>query len=288
MSSLKISTSKFRVIPEPKGLRDAAFKAARLGAKAPAPEWVKDLIPTHHDVVSTYLEMNEDANAGYPYSVEGQKKVEWARHNHVEAVKRVQLRIAALRAVDVDVLDSMSAVELVRAGFVDPTAVIEKNEPTSIQKLEEGRPRNVICGSCVDESIDRLLFGPLNKAQIESWGDVPSCIGLGFTSEGVKQICWSMMQLCFESRGKPLASSDVSGWEFSMQRWHFRADWIRRCAASGVDEASDYAQIMWKRMICIFRSVYVFTDGTMWAQTVDGWQKSGKINTSSTNTQLEK
>lgn len=283
--SLIKSTANFKVIPEPEGLRVAAEKAADRGAKASIPEWFQRFrIPKYYDVACAIFQLNEDANAGYPYCLDGMKKQPFARMNKDDVVAHVQLRIAALMLTPLSEIEAMTAVQLVQAGLVDPTAVIEKNEPTKVEKLREGRARNVICGSVIDELIDRLVFGDLNKAQIRHWGDVPSCIGLGFTEEKIAEIHLAMVYLFLEGSAQPLRSSDVKGFEFSIQRWGFRGDWIRRCRALGVPEDHPFAQLMWKRMICIMRSVYVFTDGTMYAQIVDGWQKSGEINTSSTNT----
>jgi hypothetical protein len=200
------------------------------------------------------------------------------------AVEMVQTRLAALRAVDADYLDSLTAEEKVQQGFVDPAAVIEKNEPHKLAKLAEGRQRNVICFSVIDEAIDRLLFGVLDKAQIDKWGEVPSCIGLGFTDSKIEEIMYAMFELQMESGNKKLRSSDVRGFEFSIQKFGFRGDWIRRCAAMGLNEEHWFAQLMWKRMLCTMHAVFVFTDGIMYAQTVKGWQKSGSKTTSSTNT----
>jgi hypothetical protein len=282
--SLVKSTAKFRVIPEPENLRWAAEKAADRGAKCSPPVWSEDGLPNYEDVCSAFLEMNPDANAGFPYCMDGAKKVDWARANMAMAVEMVQCRLVMLSSVSVEYLESLTAVQLVQEGFVDPAAVIEKNEPHKLSKLLEGRQRNVICFSVIDEAIDRLLFGKIDKAQIEKWGEVPSCIGLGFTDEKIREIVYSMVELQIESGGTPLRSSDVKGFEFSIQKFGFRGDWIRRCKAMGIPESSWLGQLMWKRMLCIMLAVFVFTDGIMYAQLMPGWQKSGGKTTSSTNT----
>lgn len=69
-----------------------------------------------------------------------------------------------------------------------------------------------------------------------------------------------------------------------MQEWGFKADWLRRAECYDLEEDHWFSKLMWKRHICVMRAMYVFTDGVVWVQTVDGWQKSGGLNTSSTNT----
>jgi hypothetical protein len=286
LSSLLVSVSGFEPIPEPPGLLDAALEVAACTAPGVVPSWFVEEVPARSDVSDVVLGLNDDSSPGYPYCLSGLKKQGYARENFEDVVALVQCRIRLLSLVDLDSLEAMSPSDLVRRGFVDPMLVIEKNEPLKVDKFLQGKQRNIIACSVIDEIIDKLLFGPLNKNQVDRWGDISSCIGLGFTEDGIRKIFTAMLYLGLESGGKPLASSDVSGFEFCVQKWGYKGDFLRRCAALGITPDHPFARLMWARMLCVMSSVFVFTNGDVVAQSFPGWQKSGTTNTSSTNTAI--
>jgi len=277
-------TNRHVAVPAPAVLQQAESLLASQAPRADPPAWWASTgIPAFHDVAHVVLEMNPDANAGHPYSQDGLKKQAWAEANIEVFVSLVQMRIAALGSVDPADLRLRTPRECVDACLVDPFAVIEKNDPHSEAKLASGMHRLVLCASVVDEAVDRLLFGAMHKAFAAEWGQFWSCIGVGFDDEDVVRVVE-----CFErvagGPGCPLVSSDVQGFEYSRQSWHFEAFARLWCSVHGMPSDCWVSRVVVARLILLSKGVYVFTDGLVLEQIVDGWQKSGCFITSDFNT----
>lgn len=172
--------------------------------------------------------------------------------------------------------------ELVAKGLCDPIRAIVKNEPHPPRKIETKRWRVISCVSLVDQLIDRLLHTTQNKVEIALWHSIPSAPGIGLsTDQDGKRLMDKVNRM---SGNKPVALSDVSGFDWSIQEWEILLDAEARCLLQSANETN--TKLIMNRAHCICRSLWITPDGTMYAQTFKGVVKSGTFNTSSTNSRI--
>jgi hypothetical protein len=280
--SLAVSAEGAVERPEPEGLDAAVDRYVEMCDKVEPPSFVRQVRdPSPSEVYNVCLSLRDDSNAGYPYCVEGKYKRDYAIDNFAVVYMVVCLRLRLCRKLDLSRLERMTAEELVQIGLQDAYYTTEKWEPLKLSKKD--RQRNIVCGSVVDEIIDRLMDSLLNRDNIKEYGVCPSMVGLGFDEVSVQRVYDSVSLLSEECGGAPLADSDVTNWEFALHRCLFRADARRRHLCYGLSDSHPMSRVWLTRAFLKSRKVYVFSDGVMWAQRIDGKQPSGQYNTSSTN-----
>lgn len=221
------------------------------------------------------LQVNPDASPGCPYSSLGGKNSEVLKNYPEYIFERVMARLKLLLTTTKD-LRTMTPEELVLEGFCDPVRVFVKNEPHKIAKIKAGRVRLISSVSLVDGIIGRVLCTTTNKFSIANWMTLPAKPGMGFDYEDNEAI----LNKVFD--GKVRADLDAEAYDWSLQEWlmlwdaDFRASWSRAFN-------TPYHNVLVNRTICLTRSVFMTSDGRLFAQRVYGIQKSGDFNTSSTN-----
>jgi len=172
---------------------------------------------------------------------------------------------------------------LVREGLCDPVRLFIKQEPHKRSKLDLGKYRLISGLSIVDQLIDRVLFGPQNKLEILLWNKIPSKPGIGLDDEGLRKMATWFEKILGE--GRTLLSTDISGWDWSVQEWELIEDFRCRellCNGSG----SLWSHLAWARVTCVSKKLFVLPDSTLVAQSIPGIQASGSYNTSSTNSRM--
>jgi len=257
--------------------------------EAEPPDWVYDWRdPSPFEILMAVLETSEKSNAGYPYCLSGKKKQDYALSNFESVMTLVVARLRALRqmvdrGIDGELPDPVVIFE---AGLQDAFLVIDKNQVMETAKLE--RQRSVACGSVVDEVVNRLMDGPVNRGLKETWGEHPSCVGIGFDADNVDIMFQAMRMLVFELQtgddGDPVESNDTSGYEYTLIEEDFVRDAQVRARVQGFRPGSRQERLYILRGRLLARKVYVFTNGAVLAQTRWGKQPSGQLNTSATNT----
>jgi len=183
-------------------------------------------------------------------------------------------RMLKIQAAPVEAFESWSAIELVRAGLVDPVRVFVKNELHDRLKVSQKRYRLICSVSVVDQCVERILCSRQNNAEIDSWTKLFSKPGLGLNDDGLEEL-----ESYFRSMKKP-TGSDISGFDWSVPQWLLDVDArVRSRLAGGGD--------MWiRRARLLGLSLFVLSDGTVFEQVLRGIQKSGSYNTSSTNSRI--
>lgn len=195
-------------------------------------------------------------------------------YDHVHAV--VMCRLELLTEYTVDQIKAMSAEELCAAGLVDPVRVFVKNEVHSTKKVDEGKYRLIMSVSLIDQLVERVINGALDRKEIGQWSDLPSKPGMGLHDEGLQ---------CLSETFKAMEvamGSDMSGFDWHTSQWMLDADAECRAAATG-NESEDFHL---KRAQLVGNSVFVFGDGRVYAQRITGLQKSGTKTTSSGNSRI--
>jgi len=175
-----------------------------------------------------------------------------------------------------------TAVNLVRAGLVDPFKLIAKNEPHTIEKLEDGRVRLVCSVSVVDNIIEMLLDKPQNLAEINMWKLLPLKPGMGLHDEGLEALFNYVKQIAAICR---LAEADISGWDWTMQWWEMVAEHQGRLELNG-GAGTIWDILRFAHVYCMARKVFVLADGEMIEQLTPGVMASGRYNTSRGNSYI--
>ncbi len=190
-------------------------------------------------------------------------------------------RIELLRNFDVN--QNLQPQQLVRMFLCDPCKAFVKNEPHSIKKLLSGKLRLIFSVSLIDNIIARLLHSLQNREEILNWKVIPPSAGLGLDDPGLAaiQTIISSMEL---SVGR-IDSSDVSGWDFSVQLFELEADLERRIALNG-SHGTDWERVARAHLYCMSRKVIVLSDGVMYQQLIPGFMPSGWYLTASTNSNI--
>lgn len=200
----------------------------------------------------------------------------------VEIIDLTLLRIKDLLNTN---LTHLTPVELVRKGLCDCMRLFIKNEPHGAKKIDSKRWRLISCLSVVDQIIDRVLHTGQNKLEIKLHTYIPSCSGLGLDTS--KDIVAFRKKVITFSKGGPIASADVTGFDWSVQEWELLFDTECRIALAHA-EGTAFATLARARVTCICRAILVVDDGTMYAQKPKhyGIQKSGTYNTASSNSRI--
>jgi hypothetical protein len=200
-------------------------------------------------------------------------------NSHKELVCSLVLkRLELLKSVDLasdPVFDD--PVYLVKCGFVDPVRVFVKNEPHTIEKLNEGRYRLIFSVSLVDNIIERLLFTPQNKNEISEYRTCPSKPGIGFGNE----MQLEEMVYLVRAHIRDAAEADIRGWDWNVKEWMMKADAERRIRLSGQPSNSVFARMVRNRLFLMCRMLIATSTGRLFSKRVACFIPSGSYLTSS-------
>jgi hypothetical protein len=159
--------------------------------------------------------------------------------------------------------------------------VFVKNEPHKVEKIKAGRLRIISSVSLVDQLVEKTLYKAQNQAEIDRWEEYPSKPGLGLNDEGLESL-WKGVH----SWGPgPKWESDFVAWDWGVQEWEmlFEAD-VRAELADMV--GTTYHRILRNRMRCEANTVFMTSDGKLYAQLQAGKRCSGSQNTGAGNSKM--
>lgn len=231
------------------------------------------------EIITHFLmeDVNVKASPGIPLAIMGKTNGLILKDHRSLVINLVKARLWKLSNFE---CSHLSAEEKVKQGFCDPIRLFVKDEPHPLAKLVDGRLRLIMSVSLVDQLVERVLHSRLNKKEIESWRDIPSKAGSSMSmDEDVAEI-----RRWLKSRAQP-ASSDISGFDWSVKQWQLLFDAQFRTALS-LDCSPEWRHAVYQRALCLSHSVFSLSDGTMIAQQTPGIQKSGSYNTTSTNSHI--
>ncbi len=233
------------------------------------------------DIVSRvekiFEQLNPLASPGFPLLKLGPTKRAVLENHKLFVLDLVLARLAAYLSEDV----SDDPLVNVERNLVDPVAVFVKMEPHKKEKLQ-GRERLIASVSMIDEIVARLLFSKQNSKEIDNWEDVPSKPGMGLHDEGLAMLSEEIRDM---AAWGPIADSDVSGWDWNVKWWQLEADIDRRArllVGTG-EEVALFRRLGLAHHRLLARSLYVLSNGKVYAQLFWGVMKSGSYVTSSTN-----
>ncbi len=176
-----------------------------------------------------------------------------------------------------------SSDRLVQLGLVDPVRLFIKNEPHKKSKLLSGFLRLISNVSLLDELIDRLLFSSQDEIEIDSWFNIPSKPGMGFTDE---MMAITSKTVYSRAAKHLVAEGDSSSWDWTVQGWELMVEAELRIILLGINPEGILARVMRNRIYCVSLSVFVLSNGEMYAQNFPGIMLSGWKCTSSSNSRI--
>lgn len=235
--------------------------------------------PNANQVEGMFAELIPGSSPGLPFAqiaVTNKDLIDKFRHHVVDAVME---RFAKLVSVDLRSEKIEDPVELVKQGFCDPVRVFIKNEPHTMEKIEAGRLRLISSVSVVDQIVERFLFGPQNRKEIEQWLSCPSKPGMGLNDDDQCKEIYAMVKQYIDE----LCEADVQAWDWNVKKWMLETEAERRVILAGVEPDSLYARLVRNRFFCLSRKVFALSDGRMYAQRKPGIMASGSYATSSSN-----
>lgn len=152
----------------------------------------------------------------------------------------------------------------------DPIRLFVKPEPLKYKKLENGAYRLISSVSVVDQIIDGMLFGSMNKRVAESYLDVPSKVGWSPYNGG-----WKIMPVL------GMKSLDKASWDWTLQAWLISLLLELRVRLMNPSQHSavwcELAE--WRYRMLFENPLFITSGGLLLRQLVAGIMKSGCFNT---------
>lgn len=162
----------------------------------------------------------------------------------------------------------------------DPLNVFIKREPIKMKKEKSGAYRLISGVSLIDNMVDRILFGWLNRAAVATVLDTPSMIGWSPLRGGWRYIARKFV-------GKPVVCLDKSAWDWTVLEWMVK-DFLEFLFAIAINPPQWWKDMARLRFELLYKTaVFKFGDGTTVHQNEWGIQKSGCLLTIIFNTVLQ-
>lgn len=218
---------------------------------------------THYERVVCELDWN--SSPGYPYMLRAPSNKDLFG---VQDGKPDIVKVNYIWQIVEERIKQLSPPDHVRL-FIKP-------EPHKIRKLENERYRLISSVSVVDQIIDHMLFGEMNKQLIANWSRVPNKAGWSPVGGG-----WRHMP-----REKWLAI-DKSGWDWSVHIWYFEMSLaLREMLCENVtDQWKALAKYRYESLF--LHPTYITTGGLVMRQKNPGVMKSGCVNTIADNSIMQ-
>lgn len=219
-----------------------------------------------------------DSSPGYPYLLTATTNAKLLESHATEIVDLVVKRIRHLQTSSPRCVMDMTPEQLMAGKYCDPVRVFVKQEPHTVEKIRQGRFRLISSLSIVDSLVERYFSFDLNKREIAHWTEVPSKPGIHFMDG--RDITSDVERL------RDPVEADVSGWDWSVSEQELNHEAYMRCKLCTWENGTLMNNLVRARFTCLARSVFVTSDGDLYAQTVYGAMKSGCYNTSSSNSRI--
>lgn len=156
----------------------------------------------------------------------------------------------------------------------DPIRLFIKPEPHKVAKIETGRFRLISAVSVVDQIIDSMLFGEMNKNMVRHCLEIPSKFGWSPYVGGWKVV---------PQKGLAI---DKSSWDWTMQGWLFQIILelrSRLCLTVGKRHKLWQELASWRYEALFGSPEFILSNGLVLQQSQPGVMKSGCVNTIADN-----
>jgi len=271
-------------VPETGALAAATEKIFQQYPKTPIPPWfagatldIRALATEIYDQID--FQVNQNSGPGVPLKQLADTN-KLLLKNPQFIVECVIDRIQALLELDI----SEDPCENVRKGLCDVVRAFTKDEPHAKIKILQERWRLVMSVPLVDQLIDRLLCTIQNKQEIAQHHFIPSQPGIGFDDVQLILLKSRVMKLCNNDLSK-VASGDVTGYDWSIQKWEHIWEAKMRARLMGAQPGSIAYRLLLARAELISHPVFALPNGKLFTLPFT-IQLSGLFNTSSSNSRI--
>lgn len=160
--------------------------------------------------------------------------------------------------------------------LADPIRLFIKAEPLKEKKLEEGRYRLISSVSVVDQIIDHMLFGVMNKEMIDNWIHIPPKVGWNQLNGG-----WRIIP------HEQWMALDKSSWDWTVHPWLAEIVLsVRAKLCSNLDDR--WMQLaLWRYQELFINATFITSGGLLLKQVNPGVMKSGCVNTITDNSIMQ-
>lgn len=163
--------------------------------------------------------------------------------------------------------------QLMEGSYVaDPINVFIKQEPHKRSKLEVGRERLISGVSLVDNLVDRVLFGWLQRQMLRKVGKTPCLVGWSVLRGG-----WKVLTAFYAN--KRVLCLDKSCWDWTVPEWMVEC-WLTFILNLPVGAPNWWEHMVKMRFTMLFdKAIFRFKDGLEVEQQLVGIMKSGCLLT---------
>lgn len=196
----------------------------------------------------------------------------------------------------VDMLWRSVQMRLAGTTQADDIKVVIKPEFHKVQKIEEKRYRIIASVGLIDQLIDRLLFTEQNDAEIRNWSTIPTKAGWSpFVNDGARVLRDTLLQNTMRRNSRFMAI-DRKAWDWTVRGWMVELDLeFRKRMMCPSRHMEQWCQLAGRRYWELYRvgaesgrpPTWRTSDGQTFIQQFAGLQKSGCLNTLSTNSHCQ-
>jgi hypothetical protein len=233
--------------------------------------------------VDFWVESNgikHDGSPGYPWMVTAKENRDVPMHLLYKAVCTRLETYKRMWKEGVKPRELGPGFDPVRAGVADPVRLFIKQEPHSSAKMREGRYRLIASVGLTDQMIQRLMYGPQNRKEIENWDKIPSMPGLSCDMKDDRMNSW------LQKLPEKLDATDLSTFDWSVQEWSTWNESDRRRICNNWNENSLEAFINDIVHYTELNTTFVTSSGDMYRTLKLGHRNSGAYITSSGNSAM--
>lgn len=157
-------------------------------------------------------------------------------------------------------------------GGSDPIRLFIKPEPISKKKSSEGRYRLISSVSIIDQIVDHMLFGDMNKQVTKNYLYVPAKVGWSQYGGG-----WRVMPF------HAMCAIDKSAWDWTAQLWVLMLELeVRKHLCTNL--TPEWVRLAeWRYRELFVDCLFVLSSGHFLKQLEPGVMKSGCVSTIVTN-----
>lgn len=221
---------------------------------------------THFERVINDLDWN--SSPGYPYLLQ------WSTNRQMFQVEDGKPSLPAKQMVWDLVMNRIQSEEC------DPVRLFIKPEAHKQEKLDNYRYRLISSVSVIDQIIDHMVFGMMNKQMIENYMYIPSKVGWSPYAGGWKIVPAGRM-----------VATDKSAWDWTVKEWLVKAELQVRAALCRNIGNNTYE--LWQAMAArrykqlYIKNLFITSSGDLLRQKQYGVVKSGCVNTIATNSIMQ-
>lgn len=203
-------------------------------------------------------DLNPKATPGVPMDRLGKTKAKLLEDERNNIINACVDLIENWKKIGYETMLALDFKTLVEKGLVHPTMVKIKQEPHSVEKLQQERYRLFFAISVIHEIVTRVLYQPVLNKEADQWRDLPAKPGIGFTDEMMEDIFRYVDNLPGDSR----EDNDGSGYDWSQRQWVI--DLVTDATVNTYQIDSTRSKLMKIDVLMSYKTPWMLSDGKLY------------------------